>query len=617
MKRSAEAGKYLVVKGKGKMKNRIKITAIFIAVSMTFLSGCAQADISPSETATSSDPAQESFQESAQEPAQDSHIYEIEEKTVPLYAGSPDEKIIVNLVFMDGVKDVPYISVENFKYIFEEIMESPLNPDFAVSIEKDGENVILTRDTGYPVRLVFDRDSIEFYDLDAFFRKTDEATLIDSVEIPTFDEEGQPQFFEITDSYEKYGQAVIINVGDYGIDLIHQDDGYYLPLHLVSDIFMSQYDLGFIYNGSAIYVGSGGDFSAYDDLFYNENYPAKRSKELAEFNYNELCLALDYIYGLKSQHDITDFDIMYTQTGLKDSMLSEDPVESCQALCESINVYLDDLHSAYMKNIYVKNNRLESKHPVSAMLSDRDEERFTSARAEYYGDAVPGYEEIGNTAYITFDQFVYGSIDYYTEKAEDHLDDTMGLMIYSFKQITRDNSPIKNVVLDLSANIGGAVPSAAYVIAMFLGDGSISVKDVTSNALVTQNFKADLNLDRKFDDNDTLHGKYNLICLISPVSFSCANLVPSVLKNSHEAILMGQTSGGGSCMVQHLTTADGSLFQISGPRLMSYTKNGSFYDIDRGVEPDFTIPAARQFYDRKNLTTYINELLGIKEDKEQ
>lgn len=39
-------------------------------------------------------------------------------------------------------------------------------------------------------------------------------------------------------------------------------------------------------------------------------------------------------------------------------------------------------------------------------------------------------------------------------------------MIYSFEQITRENSPIENVVLDLSANIGGAVRSAAYVIAL-------------------------------------------------------------------------------------------------------------------------------------------------------
>lgn len=69
-----------------------------------------------------------------------------------------------------------------------------------------------------------------------------------------------------------------------------------------------------------------------------------------------------------------------------------------------------------MQDIYVENSKLKSGKSVSTALSARDEERFTSARAEYYGDAVPGYEEIGNTAYITFDQFVYQGIDYYTEK---------------------------------------------------------------------------------------------------------------------------------------------------------------------------------------------------------
>ena len=52
-------------------------------------------------------------------------------------------------------------------------------------------------------------------------------------------------------------------------------------------------------------------------------------------------------------------------------------------------------------------------------------------------------------------------VDYYEEKAEEHLSDTMGLMIYSLGQIKRPNSPIKNVVLDLSNNGGGTAPSAA------------------------------------------------------------------------------------------------------------------------------------------------------------
>ena len=237
-----------------------------------------------------------------------------------------------------------------------------------------------------------------------------------------------------------------------------------------------------------------------------------------------------------------------------------------------------------------------------------DKERYTDARKKFYPDGAPGYEEVGNTAYITFDSFVVEGVDYYTEKAEDHLTDTMGLMIYAFSKITREGSPIENVVMDLSKNGGGIATSAAYTIGMFLGDGSISVANPLTGALVTQNFKADLNLDRKFDERDNLLN-YNLFCLTSPNSFSCGNLVPSVLKNSHRVTILGQTSGGGACIVQNMTSADGCVFTISGPYRMSYTKNGSFYDIDQGVTPDFVLPTPEQFYNRKQLTKYINSLL--------
>ena len=106
-----------------------------------------------------------------------------------------------------------------------------------------------------------------------------------------------------------------------------------------------------------------------------------------------------------------------------------------------------------------------------------------------------------------------------------------------------------------------------------------------------------------YNENDK-----NLYCLISPVSFSCGNLVPSILKNSHKVTLLGQTSGGGSCSVLGLTTAGGSFFNISTPYDLSHVKNGSYYSIDSGVEPDFYIDKPANMYDRDALTVYINNL---------
>lgn len=89
-------------------------------------------------------------------------------------------------------------------------------------------------------------------------------------------------------------------------------------------------------------------------------------------------------------------------------------------------------------------------------------------------------------------------------------------------------------------------------------------------------------------------------------SFSCGNLVPNVFKNSHNVTIIGQTSGGGSCMVLPATTAYGCNFQISGPMRLAFIKNGSFYDIDQGAEPDVYIDDPKHFYDRKKLTEFIN-----------
>ena len=62
-----------------------------------------------------------------------------------------------------------------------------------------------------------------------------------------------------------------------------------------------------------------------------------------------------------------------------------------------------------------------------------------------------------------------------------------------------------------------------------------------------------------FLNSDTLAGRgLNLYCLISPNSFSCANLVPWAFKEDGSVTLLGKVSGGGSCLVRPKTTAWGT-----------------------------------------------------------
>jgi len=182
-------------------------------------------------------------------------------------------------------------------------------------------------------------------------------------------------------------------------------------------------------------------------------------------------------------------------------------------------------------------------------------------------------------------------------------------MQYSCQQILREDSPIENVVMDLSINGGGDTGTAEYVMATFLGQADLSTKDTLTGAMTDAVYTIDTNLDGKFDESDTLAGKgLHLYCLESPASFSCGNLAPNAFKASHKVTLLGQESGGGSCAIHPLCTAAGSQYQVSGYRMFSIMKNGSFYDVDRGAQPDYFIGDINKFYDRRKLTEYINNL---------
>ena len=140
-----------------------------------------------------------------------------------------------------------------------------------------------------------------------------------------------------------------------------------------------------------------------------------------------------------------------------------------------------------------------------------------------------------------------------------------------------------------------------------MGQAGACVEDTLTGAYMNETFRCDANLDGKFDEDDSLEG-YRLFCMTSPCSFSCGNLVASVLKSSGKVTTLGATSGGGSCIVMPIVCADGTMLQISSYRRMSHMMNGSVYDIDRGVEPDYPISQVEHFYDRAALTDYIDSL---------
>ena len=232
------------------------------------------------------------------------------------------------------------------------------------------------------------------------------------------------------------------------------------------------------------------------------------------------------------------------------------------------------------------------------------------------------YEEVGDTAFITFDNFEFkrSPEEYYELEDPDNPQDTAELILYAHRQVTRPDSPIKNIVLDLSVNIGGNSDAAIVVASWFTGEARIALRDPNTGAETIASYRTDLNLNgialtnpdggaERYDPGDSVSGgKYKLFCLISPVSFSSANLVPAIFEQAGNITLIGQRTGGGSNAVLPATSASGTLFQISGNLQIATLRNGAFYNVDKGIEPHVRLNYPESFYDRESLVEMIHNL---------
>ena len=82
-----------------------------------------------------------------------------------------------------------------------------------------------------------------------------------------------------------------------------------------------------------------------------------------------------------------------------------------------------------------------------------------------------------------------------------------------------------------------------------------------------------------------------------------------MFKQSEEVTLIGNTSGGGACLVMWLGSVAGGTIRISSASTSSFLKNGSLYDVDFGADPDVYLSKAESFADREKLVELIDGLL--------
>lgn len=534
-------------------------------------------------------------------------IYDSETKTIPF-----------TLYFKED-SDIPYVNLEKdgISLLVKNI--KPYSPNFKLTCKTMGNKLRIKRENGYYLDFDYDTKKVYYSDMNGFFR-FGKQDLIGAL---SFEGTHTGLYKKSSVTYYRHGSDMSIDLKKYGIPIGTDGKKHYIPLQTYNDLLLSRYfRVNLAYNRKDLfyrYVGFGGK------LFkkYKSAPKHKVSKEFVDFNYGELCMQLDHLYGLKDPHGIKDFDVFFENTGLKSKLKSykDNATKVDLALDKMITQYLDDGNSGFSANSASYNSSYDQYPSSGISFSDRKysqlKKKMTDAVDKYYPDGAKCYEEVGDTAYIKFDHFTDPTSfpNYMVAPTKKEIDgatpetvNTIRLMQYAYDQITANKDTISRVVLDLSMNDGGVNDAALYVAGAFLGEGIMAVKDVVTGALENNVYKIDLNRDKKFDEKDSIRAankNLKLFCLTSGLSFSCGNFLPCVFKESKEVGLIGQTTGGGSCVVGYMGTASGSFFQVSGSSQISFNKNGSFYDVDRGADPDHYIYDLTKMLDR----TYMNYVL--------
>ena len=563
----------------------------------------------------------------------------------------------VQLAFFNGIKSVPYLDLGMAFHFFDKALEF-LNADegHSHSYEVKGNTAVFTRENG--AYAIFDANdgSVTFSDYDMVCRFSSAKNGGDILVNYPFqtDQNGavkkSAKGVPLVALLERSSQHANVSkkrdklklelYKKYGIPMYVYEGAFFLPVSTISDLFFSEYGLCLAYNGKNLFLLDAtepfGDRSknskgkTLERLYYSgdkKNYDA----DLALFNYQELIMMLEIKYGLTEQVlENARYDEFFEKHGLKQRFLMGKPKAAEEVLKEFIVIYLDDMHcvmkspSPYVGKSFDTRVMMDTEVPkteywkpfLEGMTQDKSI-RSQTKLVDRYGSPVP-YMEIGDTAYVTFDSFnnFFDNHNfYYTEDFQNEREallaksDPVAIANYANSQITREGSPIKNVVIDLSLNTGGSVDAAMYLLSWIQGYARLDIANSKIGSEYSNTYHADVDLDGEITSKDTLASKpLKIYCVISSSTFSCGNLLASCLKESKSAKLLGRKSGGGACAVQACVTPDGNVFTFSGNYKFSAVRNGVYHTIDEGVNPDYPIEDAKKMYDRAWLTDYINSL---------
>ena len=540
------------------------------------------------------------------------------ERVVPVVTKiAPDSE--VTLRFYDDMPDVAYISAADFQSI---VLPGSV---MTVTHTGTGEYTLTNADATAVVNInddVFVSDGFEAF--------TNQMGLLQPGMANVY-YDGMPFVRYKSVTYFPAKATTTLDFGAYGIDIRSDGRGaVYFPFATLADMYTDLYYHHAGFNGEKVVANLSVNEVELSEIDPDYNKPliarTTRPADLTEFNYKELCFAMDHFYGYPGRIQYNDAlrtkgldktleEDIECGPSIKKLLLSEKLSDYMMGMLGLTGIYFDghtalditeslgnaadhpELLSAFrattIANQDVVNLLITA---LSSMMGMRaDSEAVEVLRPKAYGSGVT-YVKKGDTAVCVFDSFNDRNEkawnDYYAgtgpmPTVENAPEDDMVIFLDALKKASADPE-VKNLVIDISANGGGSADIVMAMTSLIMGKSYISQDNSLTGQRSIVEYEVDRNFNGVFDEADkAVRYDLNFAVLTSGTSFSCGNLFPSMLKDAGIPV-MGATSGGGACAIQAMCTADGFCFQISSFRARLNTLSGE--NIDNGVTPDLPIP---------------------------
>ena len=450
---------------------------------------------------------------------------------------------------------------------------------------------ILTTDTTYTIRLVSEADPDDDLSEDILYQLTFDfenhtATVnyysfFGAILASTATDFGRGLEFIDFESNRDTLEPVVFDLPAYMMELYRHEDQYLVPFHL-ANLFLSGSVYDVYYNGDEIFGQDTYEFRASIRRFNSSSLNTEDMPyDLKEMTYHYMAFMMNYFYGLKNDFEIDDFyDVL---VNYRNSWFSSVDNTHYRTILNVV-LSLDDLHTSHVMNgPYTRTSSFDPSTfrygPRSSLLRGSFQQLANSnfclldeLKVEYLSDEtvailhIPGF----NNEATEFVETAMAEID--------------------------EKGTIEKIVVNLACNTGGVIGTAWQILG-YLSDDPFEY--------YSKNAGDGLQSKTTFTSENTTEREYEWFVLISPVTYSAANLFASMAKDMGLATIIGTQSSGGAASVKPMIMTNGTVIFISSPNILA---NSAFESIELGVPVDISISVSALSNNLRNRQTLLDAL---------